>query len=173
MHSRFSTNTFPSWSRAQPFRALCHNGEINTLRGNKNLMRSREAGLSSPYFGEQLSELTPITSDELSDSGNLDAVVELLVHGGTRPIHSLILRLSATCTTGCTTFSPSRADRSTSAALSTSRKPSETRGTKTTELSTASSALPASVETDSKRTVYPRLLSESLSIHATSSRSSA
>ena len=69
VHSRFSTNTFPSWSRAQPFRALCHNGEINTLRGNKNMMRSREAALASDYFGDALEKLKPICSDDMSDSG--------------------------------------------------------------------------------------------------------
>ncbi|EOD35180.1 ferredoxin-dependent glutamate synthase [Emiliania huxleyi CCMP1516] len=95
VHSRFSTNTFPSWARAQPFRALCHNGEINTLRGNKNMMRSREAPLQSAplrrcprallqsaYFGEAMSELGPICSDDLSDSGNFDAVAELLLRAG-------------------------------------------------------------------------------------------
>jgi len=94
VHSRFSTNTFPSWSRAQPFRALCHNGEINTLRGNKNLMRSREAALVSSYFGaEGLEALKPICSDDMSDSGNFDAVAELLVHAGTRPIHEAVMMM--------------------------------------------------------------------------------
>ena len=78
VHSRVSTTTFPSWARAQPFRSLCHNGEINTLRGNKNMMRSREAALASSYFGESISELFPICSDDMSDSGNYDAVAELL-----------------------------------------------------------------------------------------------
>ena len=74
VHSRFSTNTFPSWSRAQPFRALCHNGEINTLRGNKNMMRSREAMLASAKLGSQLDALLPITSNDMSDSGGRRAV---------------------------------------------------------------------------------------------------
>lgn len=93
VHSRFSTNTFPSWPRAQPFRSLCHNGEINTLRGNKNMMRSREALLQSAYFGEQLSELGPICSDELSDSGNFDAVAELLLRAGDRPLHEAVMMM--------------------------------------------------------------------------------
>ncbi|KAL1523087.1 hypothetical protein AB1Y20_018047 [Prymnesium parvum] len=94
VHSRFSTNTFPSWSRAQPFRALCHNGEINTLRGNKNLMRSREGALASPYFSpSELEALKPICSDDMSDSGNFDAVAELLIHGGTRPIHEAVMMM--------------------------------------------------------------------------------
>ena len=93
VHSRFSTNTFPSWARAQPFRSLCHNGEINTLRGNKNMMRSREALLASPYFGESLAELGPITSSELSDSGNFDAVAELLLRAGERPLHEAVMMM--------------------------------------------------------------------------------
>ena len=94
VHSRFSTNTFPSWARAQPFRSLCHNGEINTLRGNKNMMRSREAALDSPYFGESIEALKPICSDDMSDSGNYDAVAELLVHAGTRPIHEAVMMMT-------------------------------------------------------------------------------
>jgi len=94
VHSRFSTNTFPSWPRAQPFRVLCHNGEINTLRGNKNMMRSREAALLSEYFqGDELKSLMPICSDDYSDSGNFDAVAELLIHAGTRPIHEAVMMM--------------------------------------------------------------------------------
>ena len=93
VHSRFSTNTFPSWPRAQPFRVLCHNGEINTLRGNKNMMRSREAALLSEYFGKDLDSLKPICSDDYSDSGNFDAVAELLIHAGTRPIHEAVMMM--------------------------------------------------------------------------------
>jgi len=94
VHSRFSTNTFPSWSRAQPFRSLCHNGEINTLRGNKNMMRSREAMLSSPYFGEILhNEITPITSNDMSDSGNFDAVAEMMLRAGDRPLHEIVMMM--------------------------------------------------------------------------------
>ena len=68
VHSRFSTNTFPSWERAQPIRMMCHNGEINTLRGNKNWMYSREGLMSSPFFGEDSERaLLQSTSDNMSD----------------------------------------------------------------------------------------------------------
>ena len=84
VHSRFSTNTFPSWDRAQPNRLLCHNGEINTLRGNKNWMAARMAAMRVPFMerqGRATAELAPFTSDDKTDSGNLDAVLELLVRG--------------------------------------------------------------------------------------------
>lgn len=81
-HSRFSTNTFPSWARAQPNRFTCHNGEINTVRGNKNWMRAREAQLKSELFGEDLKKLFPITAGEISDSACFDLVLELLVLSG-------------------------------------------------------------------------------------------
>eukprot|EP00957_Ditylum_brightwellii_P047835 3633536-Ditylum_brightwellii.AAC.1 len=73
VHSRFSTNTFPSWERAQPIRMMCHNGEINTLRGNKNWMYSRGGIMASDYFGNSTQQLLPATSDNMSDSGNLDS----------------------------------------------------------------------------------------------------
>jgi glutamate synthase (NADH) len=79
VHSRFSTNTFPSWDRAQPLRWLAHNGEINTLRGNKNWMRAREGVLKSEFFGEELEKLFPIVEDGGSDSAAFDNVLELLV----------------------------------------------------------------------------------------------
>ncbi len=82
VHSRFSTNTFPSWDRAQPLRFMSHNGEINTLRGNINKMRAREGLLASPYFGDEISELFPIVEPDLSDSGNFDNVLELLLMAG-------------------------------------------------------------------------------------------
>lgn len=78
VHSRFSTNTFPSWDRAQPNRIMCHNGEINTLRGNKNWMYARGGALHSSYFGKRTSDLLPVCSDAKSDSGNFDAVLEIL-----------------------------------------------------------------------------------------------
>ncbi|KAH9258228.1 hypothetical protein BASA81_003277 [Batrachochytrium salamandrivorans] len=89
VHSRFSTNTFPSWDRAQPNRMLCHNGEINTLRGNKNWIASRMASMQVPYLAEQpfaaqglnTQDLAPFTSDDKTDSGNLDSILELLVKG--------------------------------------------------------------------------------------------
>jgi glutamate synthase (NADPH/NADH) len=82
VHSRFSTNTFPSWDRAQPLRWAAHNGEINTLRGNKNWMRAREGVLKSDFFGEDLDSLYPIIEDGGSDSAAFDNVLELLVING-------------------------------------------------------------------------------------------
>lgn len=79
VHSRFSTNTFPSWDRSQPLRWLAHNGEINTLRGNKNWMRAREGVLNSDLFGDDLEKLFPIVEDGGSDSAAFDNVLELLV----------------------------------------------------------------------------------------------
>ncbi|KAF2146077.1 uncharacterized protein K452DRAFT_294685 [Aplosporella prunicola CBS 121167] len=82
VHSRFSTNTFPSWDRAQPLRWAAHNGEINTLRGNKNWMRAREGNLRSDLFGDELELLYPIIEDGGSDSAAFDNVLELLVING-------------------------------------------------------------------------------------------
>ncbi|KAK2733202.1 glutamate synthase [NADH] [Myotisia sp. PD_48] len=82
VHSRFSTNTFPSWDRAQPLRWAAHNGEINTLRGNKNWMRAREGVLKSDVFGDELDHLYPIVEDGGSDSAAFDNVLELLVING-------------------------------------------------------------------------------------------
>lgn len=82
IHSRFSTNTFPSWDRAQPLRFMSHNGEINTLRGNVNKMRSREGLLESQAFGDLLDDCLPINEPDQSDSGNFDNVLELLLISG-------------------------------------------------------------------------------------------
>ena len=82
VHSRFSTNTFPSWERAQPNRMMAHNGEINTLRGNVNWMHAREGVLDSDTFGENLQSLYPIVEPDLSDSGSFDNVLEFLVMNG-------------------------------------------------------------------------------------------
>ena len=82
VHSRFSTNTFPTWSRAHPYRLLCHNGEINTLRGNTNWMRVREGTLTSRVFGADLEKIYPVIGEGQSDSATLDNVLEFLVHGG-------------------------------------------------------------------------------------------
>ena len=82
-HSRFSTNTFPAWRRAQPFRYIAHNGEINTVRGNINWMNAREALFSSVNFSDaELKMLTPICNNDNSDSANLDMAIELLVLSG-------------------------------------------------------------------------------------------
>ncbi|KAJ5888836.1 hypothetical protein N7495_008877 [Penicillium taxi] len=82
VHSRFSTNTFPSWDRAQPLRWAAHNGEINTLRGNKNWMRAREGVLRSEVFGDELDQLYPIVEENGSDSAAFDNVLELLMING-------------------------------------------------------------------------------------------
>ncbi len=81
VHSRFSTNTFPKWKLAQPFRYLCHNGEINTIRGNRGWMKAREAVLSSPLLGD-IGDIAPIVQDGMSDSASLDNVFEFLVMSG-------------------------------------------------------------------------------------------
>lgn len=82
VHSRFSTNTFPSWDRAQPLRWAAHNGEINTLRGNKNWMRAKEGVMASELFGDELDKLYPIIEEGGSDSAAFDNVLELLVING-------------------------------------------------------------------------------------------
>lgn len=82
VHSRFSTNTFPSWDRAQPFRYMSHNGEINTLRGNKNWMTARQGTLSSDLFGDELKDLLPVCEPDCSDSGTFDSVLEFLLMNG-------------------------------------------------------------------------------------------
>ena len=82
IHSRFSTNTFPSWDRAQPNRFMSHNGEINTLRGNKNWMNAREGVVASELFGDDLHKLFPIVEPDCSDSGTFDNVLEFMLHGG-------------------------------------------------------------------------------------------
>ncbi|HEX2161305.1 MAG TPA: glutamate synthase large subunit [Thermoleophilaceae bacterium] len=89
VHSRFSTNTFPSWELAHPYRMLAHNGEINTVRGNRNWMRARESQLSSELFGDALSDLGPLLDDRMSDSASLDAAFELLTLGGRSMAHAM------------------------------------------------------------------------------------
>ena len=82
VHQRFSTNTFPTWDLAQPFRYMCHNGEINTYRGNLNRMIAREELLASNFFGDDIKSILPIVLHGKSDSASMDMVVELLVHTG-------------------------------------------------------------------------------------------
>ncbi len=82
VHSRFSTNTFPSWDRAQPFRFMSHNGEINTVRGNRNRMFARQGILDSPLFGDELRKSFPVTEPDTSDSGTFDNTLELLLMSG-------------------------------------------------------------------------------------------
>src|SRR6202008_2454549 len=91
VHSRFATNTFPSWKLAQPFRFIAHNGEINTLQGNLNWLRTSEQGFSSPYFTKQEMEmLLPIVGGDQSDSASLDNMIELLTLTG-RPLPMVMM----------------------------------------------------------------------------------
>lgn len=93
VHSRFSTNTFPSWERAQPIRMMCHNGEINTLRGNKNWMYSRGGIMCSDYYGDDTTQLLPATSENMSDSGNFDSVLELLTKASDRSLPESVMMM--------------------------------------------------------------------------------
>lgn len=90
VHSRFSTNTFPTWDLAQPFRMLAHNGEINTIRGNRQWMESRESVLQSELLGE-MCELYPIVQPKMSDSASLDNVLEFLVMSGKSLPHAMAM----------------------------------------------------------------------------------
>ena len=91
VHSRFSTNTFPTWERAHPYRKIAHNGEINTLRGNTNWMSAREAMLESEAFREHLGDFKPIIRPGGSDSASLDNVVDFLVAGGRSLPHVMMM----------------------------------------------------------------------------------
>ena len=91
VHSRFSTNTFPTWERAHPYRRIAHNGEINTLRGNKNWMTAREPMLASRVFGEHIEDFKPIIAPDQSDSGSLDEVVDFLVASGRSLPHVMMM----------------------------------------------------------------------------------
>ena len=90
VHSRFSTNTFPTWGLAQPFRLLAHNGEINTIRGNRGWMEARESVLSSPALGD-IKEIRPIIQPGMSDSASLDNVLEFLVMSGLSLPHAMAM----------------------------------------------------------------------------------
>src|SRR6202050_1456735 len=91
VHQRFSTNTFPSWQRAHPYRYIAHNGEINTVRGNVNWMRARQSLLASPLFGDDLKKLFPIIEPEGSDSANFDNALELLLQAGRSLPHAMAM----------------------------------------------------------------------------------
>ncbi|MDR1184831.1 MAG: glutamate synthase subunit alpha, partial [Coriobacteriales bacterium] len=86
VHSRFSTNTFPSWERAHPMHHIIHNGEINTIRGNVNWVKARQARMSSALFGDELTRVYPVINEDGSDSAMLDDFINLLIHAG-YPIH--------------------------------------------------------------------------------------
>lgn len=90
VHQRFSTNTFPTWSLAQPFRMICHNGEINTLRGNVNWLKARLATLKSDLLGDDIKKIWPIVVDGASDSACFDNVLELLVNSGYSISHAMM-----------------------------------------------------------------------------------
>jgi glutamate synthase domain-containing protein 2/glutamate synthase domain-containing protein 1/glutamate synthase domain-containing protein 3 len=90
-HQRYSTNTLPSWPLAQPFRMIAHNGEINTLWGNRNAMTAREADLASPVWGDAIERLKPVIWDKGSDSAGFDNTMELLVRSGRDPLHTMMM----------------------------------------------------------------------------------
>jgi len=91
VHQRYSTNTFPAWPLAQPFRFISHNGEINTLRGNLNWMKARQGLLKSALFGTELERLFPILTEGASDSAILDNMIELLYHAGRSLPHAVLM----------------------------------------------------------------------------------
>jgi len=93
VHQRFSTNTFPSWDLAHPFRIICHNGEINTVRGNQNWIRARQGAISSPILGKDLEKLWPLIYPGQSDSASFDNAVELLVMGGYSVAHAMMMMI--------------------------------------------------------------------------------
>ena len=95
LHRRFSTNTAPKWSLAQPMRLLAHNGEINTLLGNLAWMRAREPELAAPVWGARITNLLPPVHADSSDSGALDKLVELLVRSGRSPLEALLMTMPA------------------------------------------------------------------------------
>ena len=92
-HSRFSTNTFPSWPRAQPFRYLCHNGEINTVRGNENWLYARQMQLASEVFGRDVDKLFPIIRADGSDSQKFDNCLEFLILSGRSLAHAMMMMI--------------------------------------------------------------------------------
>jgi glutamate synthase domain-containing protein 2/glutamate synthase domain-containing protein 1/glutamate synthase domain-containing protein 3 len=93
VHSRFSTNTFPSWELAHPYRVICHNGEINTVMGNVNWMRARESELASELFGEDLHKILPVVTQGNSDSATFDNVLELLMLAGRSLPHAVMMMI--------------------------------------------------------------------------------
>ncbi|MGC2334619.1 MAG: glutamate synthase large subunit [Pseudolabrys sp.] len=93
VHQRFSTNTFPTWSLAHPYRYIAHNGEINTLRGNVNWMAARQASVSSPLFGKDINKLWPISYEGQSDTACFDNALEFLVQGGYSLAHAMMMMI--------------------------------------------------------------------------------
>ena len=93
VHQRFSTNTFPAWSLAHPYRMIAHNGEINTLRGNLNWMAARQASARSPFYGEDIHKLWPISYEGQSDTACFDNALEFLVQGGYPLAHAVMMMI--------------------------------------------------------------------------------
>jgi glutamate synthase (NADPH/NADH) large chain len=93
VHQRFSTNTFPTWSLAHPYRMIAHNGEINTLRGNNNWMAARQASVSSPFYGNDISKLWPISYEGQSDTACFDNALEFLTQGGYPLAHAMMMMI--------------------------------------------------------------------------------
>jgi glutamate synthase (NADPH) large chain len=93
VHQRFSTNTFPAWSLAHPYRMIAHNGEINTLRGNNNWMAARQASVSSPKFGDDIKKLWPISYEGQSDTACFDNALEFLTMGGYSLAHAMMMMI--------------------------------------------------------------------------------
>ncbi|MCB1140476.1 MAG: glutamate synthase subunit alpha, partial [Leptospiraceae bacterium] len=93
IHMRFSTNTFPTWDLAHPFRMIAHNGEINTLRGNINWMAARQMVMESPYYGKDLRRMLPIIMEGQSDSATFDTVLELLYIAGRSLPHAMMMMI--------------------------------------------------------------------------------
>ncbi|HMJ28433.1 MAG TPA: glutamate synthase subunit alpha, partial [Xanthobacteraceae bacterium] len=93
VHQRFSTNTFPAWSLAHPYRMIAHNGEINTLRGNVNWMAARQASVSSDLFGDDINKLWPISYEGQSDTACFDNALEFLVQGGYPLAHAVMMMI--------------------------------------------------------------------------------
>ena len=91
VHQRFSTNTFPSWELAQPFRMICHNGEINTVRGNINWMNARRNTMKSDLMGDDMDKIWPVIAEGQSDSASFDNALELLIQGGFSLAHAMML----------------------------------------------------------------------------------
>ena len=93
VHSRFSTNTFPSWARAQPFRYMLHNGEINTIRGNQNWMFARQAAFESDLFGDDLKRVLPVINADCSDSAMFDNALEFMMLAGRSLAHTVMMMI--------------------------------------------------------------------------------
>lgn len=92
-HQRYSTNTFPTWHLAQPFRMMAHNGEINTIRGNRNLMRAREFSSAHGVWGDRFQDLSPLIQPGMSDSASFDNALQVMVLGGRSPLHAVSMMM--------------------------------------------------------------------------------